>query len=133
MNIDVTPEPEDIVQAEEAEQAFNSRPVPVSLAGPAQVRELPAVRAGYNTAQSVTTSVGVRLLNFEPRRKSAVIIAQDQDIWISGSQAGAQMGASSAIRVPAVVPFPIDHLDEVWACAVTSTTDISVMTTYWSE
>lgn len=131
MNIDVTPEPEEVVQAEE--EPYGTRPIPVTLCGPAQVRELPAVRAGYNTEQAVTTTVAVRILNFEPRRKGAVIIAQDQDIWISGSQAGAQMGASASIRIPAVVPFSIDHLDEVWACSVSSTTDISVMTTYWSE
>lgn len=131
-DIDLTPEPEEIVQAEEHD-AGEYTPVKVSVCGPVETRELPAIRAGYATAQGVSTTVAVRLLSFEPRRKSAVIIAQDQDIWLSNSQAGAQMGASSAIRVPAVVPFVIDHLDEVWACAVADTTDISVMTNFWSE
>lgn len=129
--IDLTPEPEEIVQAEA--EPLTELPIATKVCGPVETREVPAVRAGYATHQGVGTSVAVRLLPFEPRRKAAVIIAQDQDIWISGTQAGAQMGASSAIRVPAVVPFVIDHLDEVWACAVQSTTDISVMTTFWSE
>lgn len=131
MNIDTTPEPDEVVQAEE--EAYQVKPIAVTVCGPTQVRELPAIRAGYFTAQSVTTTVGIRLLSFEPRRKSAVIIAQSQDIWISNSQAGVQMGAASAIRIPAVVPFVIDHLDEVWVCAVSSTTDVSVMTNFWSE
>jgi hypothetical protein len=105
----------------------------VKTCGPVQTRELPAVRAGYFTTQNVSTAVAVRLLPFEPRRKSAVIVGLTQDIWISGSQQGAQMGASSAFRVPAVVPFVVDNLDEVWACAVSGTTDISVMTNFWSE
>lgn len=129
--IDLTPEPEEIVQAEP--EPLPVVPIATTVCGPVETRELPAVRAGYATAQGVGTQVAVRLLPVEPRRKAAVIIAQDQDIWISGTQAGAQMGAAAAVRVPAVVPFVIDHLDEVWACAVQSSTDISVMATYWSE
>lgn len=130
-DIDLTPEPEEIVQAEE--KPYDLSPIATTVCGPVETRELPAIRAGYNTAQGVSNTVAVRLLSFEPRRKGAVIVAKDQDIWISNSQAGAQMGASSSFYVPAVVPFVIDHLDEVWACSVTGTTDISVMTTFWSE
>jgi hypothetical protein len=131
MNIDTTPSPEEIVQAEE--QAYDARPVAVAVCGPVEVRELPAIRAGYRTEQAVGTAVAVRLMAFEPRRKYGRIIGISQDIWISSSQAGAQSGASGAMRIPAVVPYPIDHLDEVWACAVSATTDISVESLYWSE
>uniref|UniRef100_UPI002FDC0363 hypothetical protein n=1 Tax=Streptomyces sp. IBSBF 2950 TaxID=2903528 RepID=UPI002FDC0363 len=89
-NIDLTPEPDEIVQAEE-EPLYDRHPILVSVCGPTEVRELPAVRAGYFTAQGGSSSVAVRLLPFEPRRKSAVIIPATQDIWVSGSQAGAQM------------------------------------------
>lgn len=122
---------EDIVQAEEPYDP--SRPINVTVCGPTEVRELPAVRAGYRTEQGVGTAVAVKLLTFEPRRKGAVILALSQDIYISGSQAGAQSGAAGGARIPAVVPFPVSHLDEVWACSVASTTDISVMAEYWSE
>lgn len=131
MNIDVTPDPEEIVQAEEEE--YPTRPIAVSVCGPTQVRELPAVRAGYKTEQDVGTSVAVKLLAFEPRRKEAYIVALDQDIYISGTQAGAQSGAAGAMRIPAVVPWRIGHLDEVWACAVSGTTGIGVQSDYWSE
>ena len=131
MSIDLTPEPEEIVQAEEDD--YSLRPLPMYVCGPVGTRELPGRVPGYKTEQGVGTTVGVKLLPMEPRRKSATIMAIDQDIWISSSQAGAQVGAAGAFRVSAVVPFVIDHMEEVWACAVTGTTDISVASTFWSE
>lgn len=132
MNIDVTPDPDEIVQAEEDDYA--ARPVGVTVCGPVQTREVPAAgHPGYQTASAVGTAVGVRLLALEPRRKYATLIALDQDIWIATSQAGAQAGAGGAMRIPAVVPYVIGHMHEVWACAVTGSTDISIETVNWSE
>lgn len=132
MNIDVTPGPGEIVQAEEEE--FNARPVGVTVSGPVQTREVPASgHPGYQTVSAVGTTVAVRLLALEPRRKYATLLAHDQDMWIATSQAGAQAGAGGAMRIPAVVPFVIGHMHEVWACAVTGTTDIGVETVNWSE
>lgn len=122
---------EDVVQAEEVYDP--TRPINVTVCGPTEVRELPAVRSGYRTETGAGTAVGVRLLGFEPKRKGAVIIALTQDIYISNSQAGAQSAGSGAARIPALVPFPVSHLDEVWACAVSGATDISVITEYWTE
>lgn len=122
---------EDVVQAEETYDP--TRPINVTVCGPTEVRELPAVRSGYRTEQAVGTAVAVRLLGFEPKRKTATIVALSQDIYISNSQAGAQTGAAGAARLPAVVPFPIGHLDELWACAVSGSTDISIVTEYWTE
>jgi hypothetical protein len=122
---------EDVVQAEETYDP--TRPINVTVCGPTEVRELPAVRSGYRTEQGVGTAVGVKLLAFEPRRKSAVILALSQDIYLSNSQAGAQSGAAGAARIPAVVPFVVGHLDEVWATSVASTTDISIVAEYWTE
>lgn len=131
MSIDLIPEPDEIVQAEDCGCELTT--IPVKVKQVVETREMPGIRAGYKTESDVSSTVAVRLLSLEPRRKSAVIMASDQDIWISSSQAGAQAGASSSFRISAVVPFTIDHMDEVWACAVTGTTDISVMSTIWSE
>jgi hypothetical protein len=131
MNVDLTPGPDEIVQAEE--QYDPTRPINVTVCGPTEVRELPAVRAGYKTEQAVTSTLAIKLLSFEPRRKQAYILALSQDIYISNSQGGAQSGASGAMRIPALVPWYIGHLDEVWACAQTGTTDIGVQSDYWSE
>lgn len=131
MNSEITSDPEEIVQTEH--EYADAPPITVCVSGPVETRELPARQVGYRTEQNVSSTVAVRLLTFEPRRKSAVICAVGQDIWLSGSQAGAMAGAAGAIRVPAVVPWAVDHLEEVWAMAVTGTTDIGVQSTYWSE
>ena len=129
--MDMHADPEDVVQAEDYTEG--TRPVDVSVCGQVETRELPAVRAGYRTESAVGTAVGVKILAFEPRRKSAVIIAQSQDIYVGISQAGVQAGTSGAARLPALVPFVVTHLDEVWAISVASTTDISVLAEYWTE
>ncbi|WP_298561393.1 hypothetical protein [Streptomyces luteogriseus] len=129
--MNVTPDPEEIVQAEDD---YEGKPVEVTVCGPLETRELPALGyPGYKTDQDVGTAVAVKLLSMEPRRKQAVIIAQDQDVWISHSQAGAQSGAAGAMRIPAVLPYVITHAHEVWVCAVTGTTDVSVESVYWSQ
>lgn len=127
----VTADPEDIVQVEEPHDP--TRPINVAICGPTEVRELPAVRAGYRTEQQVSSTVAAKVLAFEPRRKSAVVLALTQDMWISNSQAGAMSGAAGAMRVPALIPWPVTNLDELWACAVTGSTDIGIQAEYWSE
>ncbi|TFV29500.1 hypothetical protein E4K10_49890 [Streptomyces sp. T1317-0309] len=122
-------DPEDLVQVENPEPTA----VHVSVAGPVDTRELPAVRSGFHTEQGVGAAVAVKLLPLEPRRKSALLLAVAQDIWLSGSQAGAQAGAAAAIRVPKGLPWPVASLEEIWACSTTDVTDISVQAEYLSE
>jgi hypothetical protein len=130
--MNVTPDPEEIVQAEEPYDP--ARPIPMQVCGPVQTRELPAAGyPGYKTEAGVGTALGVKVLAMEPRRKFATITALSQDIWISSSQAGAQAGVGGAMRWPALVPYVVHHLHEVWVCAVVGTTDVSVETVNWSE
>lgn len=131
MNIDTTPDPDEIVQAEEHYDP--TRPINVLVCGPVATRELPAKAPGYKTEQGVGATVALKLLPFEPRRKAGLVMAISQDVWLSSSQAGAMAAAAGAIRIPALVPWPIDHMEEVWAMAVAGTTDISVQSSYWSE
>lgn len=130
MNVDVTVDPEDVVQDEEHGAG---QPVAVAVAGPVQTRELPSRTPGYKTDQAVGTTVAVKVLPFEPRRKSALLVAISQDVWIGASQASAQSGAAGAMRWPALVPYVVDHMDEVWVCAVTGTTDVGSESRFWSE
>lgn len=128
----MTPTPDEIVQNEPA--PYDLKPIPVEVCGPVETRELPAVgRPGYFTASGVTTTLAVRVLPMEPRRKYAVLLSADQDLWISTSQAGAQSGSAGAMRVPAVIPYPIHHMHEVWVCAVAGTASVGVETVAWSE
>lgn len=132
MNIDFTSDPADIVQDEP--DAYETRPVAVEVCGPVQTREMPAIgQPGYFTAPAIGTTLGVRVLPMEPRRKYAILLPVDQDVWLATSQAGAQSGAAGAMRVPASIPYPIHHMHEVWACAVAGTTDVGVETVAWSE
>ncbi|MFJ2307658.1 hypothetical protein [Streptomyces sp. NPDC087787] len=128
--MEITSDPDEIVQHEYPPEP--DRPIGVTVRGPVETRELPARGVGYRTEQNVG-QVAVRLLPLEARRKGALICAVGQDIWLAQSQAGAMAGAAGAIRIPAVLPWPVDHLGEVWACAVSGTTDISVQSSYWSE
>lgn len=132
MNLDLTPDPAEVVQVEQPR--YDAAPIDVQVCGPTNVRELPANGyPGYKTERAVGTAVAVKLMAMEPRRKYAVITATDQDIWISSSQAGAQAGASGSKRIAAVVPYVIGHVHEIWACAVTGSTDIGVESVNWSE
>ncbi|MFB6976930.1 hypothetical protein ACFWBG_34710 [Nocardia salmonicida] len=129
--MNITPDPDEIVQ-EEAEP-YETRPVAVSVCGPTEVRELPASGyPGYKT-DTATAAVAVRVLALEPRRQYATLIAQDQDVWISSTQAGAQSGAAGAMRIPAVLPYVVRHTHELWVCAVTGSTAVGVESVYWSQ
>lgn len=130
--MNITPDPEEIVQAEEPYDPV--KPIGVTVCGPVEVRDLPAIGyPGYKTEVAVGTAIGVKCLAIEPRRQYATITAMSQDIYISNSQAGAQAGVSGAMRWPAVVPYVVRHAHEVWVCAVSGTTDVSVETVNWSE
>lgn len=124
-----TPTPGEIIQHEPPSA---DHPVPTYICGPVDTRELPAAGpAGYRTETAVGVEVGVKLLATEPRRKSATILATG-DVWLASTQAGAQAGAAGAMRWPAGLPKTIEHMHEVWVCAVTGTTDVSVETVKWS-
>lgn len=124
----------DAVEVVQAEEVYDpTRPINVTVCGPVQTRELPAKTPGYKTEQAVGATVAVKLLPFEPRRKAGLVMAISQDVWLSGSQAGAMAGAAGAIRIPALIPWPVDHMEEVWAMAVSGATDISVQSSYWTE
>ena len=131
--MNVSPDPDEIVQDEDPYEVGEPRPVAVTVCGPTEVRELPAAgHPGYKT-DTVGTAVGVRLLSLEPRRKYATVVSWDSDLWLSSSQAGAQARAGGAMRWPAAVPYVVGHMHEVWAVAEDATTPVSVESVYWSE
>ena len=117
-------EPGDVLQ----EENVYSRAIPVCVDEPVRTHELPARAGACYTAGGVGTN-GQKILGRDPRRKAATIIGLTQDILIGTTQANARAGA----RIPAVVPFVINTIDEYWAASVTSTTDISVITEQWAD
>lgn len=129
--MNTSPDPGEIVQDEYPPS--QAKPIEVTVCGPVETRELPALAyPGYKT-DSVGATVGVKLLSMEPRRKYAVLYCLTSDLWISSSQAGAQAGAGGAMRIAAAVPYTIGHAHEVWAVTVSGTADVGVETVNWSE
>lgn len=124
----IEPSDDEILQVEEYTQA-----IPVCIDTPVNTREMPSKFAGMNTVYGVTTSLAVRILFKDPKRKMATINALDQDIILGATQAQAQSGRGSGMRWPANVPFVITAYDEVWAVSYQSTTDISVAIETWAE
>lgn len=119
--------PGDILQ--EQEDAYNTTPVPTVICEPVRSITLPTKKTTFYTAPSVGTTVGVQLLGRDPRRASATIIGLSQDIRLGSTQAEAVSGG----RIPAVVPMVLTGMGEIWATAVASTTDITVIAEYWAD
>lgn len=121
--VDFDQEPDDVLQ----ETGYDVKAVPVCVEEPVRTQELPARSGACYQAQVDTT--GARILGRDPRRKSATIIGISQDLRLGTTQANALAGA----RIPAVVPFVISHIDEVWAATLTGTTEVSVITEQWAD
>lgn len=123
----------DDVLGEEPE-AFDIRPVPVEVQGAVRV-EQPGPRAGgiYTVQVPLSTSgTPVKLLNDDPRRETATIVALDSDIYI-GLERGDVIGSPGAGRWPAAVPMVYRLTDELWATAVTVATTVTVVVEQWAR
>lgn len=121
---------EQTMQAEEPEKV---PPIPVTVTDPAQVRELPAKSGNY--VSFVPGANAIRILDRDPRRKSAVIIVVDDEdassVFLGANQASAN-GPDAGI-VPKGFPLRLTHLDEVWARIGEGAPTISVITEYWAD
>jgi hypothetical protein len=89
------------------------------------------------TARTVTLTAAypvAQILAADPRRRSAVILAIDSDVYLTGSQGLAQdvAGSTQATQVfylPAGIAVPVDNQGEYWVAATTTATNtrVSVM------
>lgn len=109
--------------------AFKS--VPVTVEAPVTVHELPARSAGYLSLALVATDGAQRILTGDPRRKSAIILPVDGDIYIGDNQA--QATGSGRPRWTSGVPLPITHRDEVWASSVSGTVEVTIVIEQWAS
>jgi hypothetical protein len=116
--------PGDILQEQESYE-IKTMPIETVICEPVRSITLPTKKTTFYTAGSV----GVQLLGRDPRRASATIIGLSQDIRLGSTQAEAVSGG----RVPAVVPISLTGMGEIWATAVASTTDITVIAEYWAD
>jgi len=112
--------------------------VRVTVDGPLNVRELPAIGAGA-TSVTLDTS-GSRVLAADPRRKLVTLVSRDQDIYIGTDQGNVDVrqtqggtGTPTGAWWPVGVPFVVQHCDELWVSSVASTTRLSVLPERWAH
>lgn len=97
--------------------------------GPLGVIDLPA-RVGV----MVSYQLGVLtqpLLGADPRRKSALIIAENDAIFVGTTAARVTDGSCS--KWPAGVPLPVTHIDALYARAAVAGTLISIISEQWTR
>ena len=121
--------------AEEAEKErlIEDAPVPDSPYTAVRVRpEAPDLGGAYVVTVSSSNPVA-QLLPKDAQRRSAVIIAVDNDVWISYSQgtaaglAGTSTGGS-AFYLPAGIGIPVDSRQQVFVSStVSSSSRVSVI------
>jgi hypothetical protein len=115
-------------EVEQSEQP-NIPSVPVMVEGPIRVQELPATTGRAFSLTGVTTTEPKKLLDEDPRRKRAVIVGNDDDIFIGRTQQECIQGAI----LPVDTPVYITHKDPVWVAAVNSTTRVSCIMELWAD
>lgn len=121
-----TPPGEDVFQAEDVEIPT----VPVEVKGVVEVQALPSRVTGFRTFL-ITTTAAQRILDDDPRRKCATIVPVDTDIRLGHTQSDAQ--STGGTRLPMGVPLLLTSSDEVWACAVTVSCEVSVFSELWAR
>lgn len=134
--VDTTPEPDDIVGAEVGHQV-NIPPLPVKVDGPVRVVSPPTRSAGWRS-YDLSTTVAVKILGRDPRRRRAVIIAHNS---VTGTaklgETAAQALSDQAFILPVGLGSLTDYCtieytstDEVWA---SGSVDLSVLNEQWSD
>jgi len=128
-NLDLTPDPADIVQAEGPE---TDPPVRTCVEGHVRTQELPRQSSGM---RGVTVSVGaaVRLVSADPTRAVARLTPYDGDILMAGSKQEVEGGAPAPYAMGTTVV--LTAADEVWAMAtiMEGATVVSVAQERWAN
>lgn len=98
--------------------------VPVCVEGPIAVHRLPARKTAVITNALTTTPI--KVLDDDPRRSAFLAVATEA--WYYSRKATG-VGA----QIPADVPVRFEHSDAVYARAVTSTCEHSIIAEYWAD
>ncbi len=121
-----TPDGDEVFQEDEPPAS-----VDVNVANVVRVDEMPTTSGGLTRRR--VGNIGQRILNRDPRRKSATIIAANYDILLD--HMAVDTSNSAAFLWPVSVPFVYTDTDELWAACSSSgnQTDISVYDSHWSR
>jgi hypothetical protein len=96
--------------------------------------ESPALGTGQCISLSSSSGTVKQVLPQDPRRRHALLLAVDNDVWIAGTKEVAQAAEGStsgafAFYLPKGVPVPVINKSAWWVAATTtaSTSRVSVM------
>jgi hypothetical protein len=128
-DVDMTPDPSDIVQAE-YDPNETTPAVHVCVEGHVRTQELPRVSAGIRGVPC-SPDAAVRLLSADPTRAVARLIPYAGDILIGGSKQECEGGQPAPLAVGTVLE--VTAADEVWAVAMTDATTVLVVQERWSN
>lgn len=121
---------------DELQQDEEDRPivVPVRLIeaeSPVRVQLLPS---RHGVSRSFTTSATdaepTPLLGGDLRRRRATIVAIGADIYVGDRE---MVKSAQAARWPAGIPLVIEHTEQVYARAATTTATVSVISENWAD
>lgn len=124
------PDVQEVFQAE----TVTPTAIPVCLEEPVRVQELPAKSAGFKSVDLVVGQ-SVKILERDPRRKRAVLVAYDFTSQSKGVFIGVDQQAALspyAALLPLSNSLTLTTFDDVWASAVTSPCSITVINEQWS-
>jgi hypothetical protein len=138
--------PEDINQAVD-DKIANIPPISVTVSDPARVIEMPARNGGMRT-YDLSTTVPTKVLDFDSRRKRAVVSIFDT----AGASGGARLGPTQAsVSAPsgsflyglagpgiaagnvANAPLELRNMEELWALAIDAACTCSVLNEQWAD
>jgi hypothetical protein len=125
------PDVHEVLQ-EEPDVPMTAIPVKVECVdGPVRVQVLPD-KGGATGTRTVTTTQAVRVLVADARRKSAVLMATDNNFRVAFSQAACQAPSAMALW-PKLVPLTVPATVEVWVQAEGGSTSLSYQTSLWAQ
>ena len=125
-----TPDLEDVQQDEE-ERALVVPVRVVETLSPVRVQLLPS-RHGVSRSftSNATDAEPTPLLGADLRRRRATIVAIGADIYVGDRE---MVKGSQAARWPVGVPLVIEHTEQVYARAATTTATVSVISENWAD
>jgi hypothetical protein len=101
--------------------------VPVSIDDVVRTKSVPSIGGTEYTQFSLAANAAaVKVLNGDPQRRQATLLATDQPFNVGSSQAQAG-NTSTAVEWPKSIPLVIYGVNEVWASAGTADSATTLM------
>lgn len=118
---------------DDVNQEHYSKPsIPVRVTDPVAVQELPTLDAqSRNVVILLTATAPVKILNEDPRRSGAQIIANGGAVFVGTDQESVRL--KSCARWPVGIPLPIKARCAWYVMPDTADITVSVINEQWAE